>query len=300
MIVAAITAGLGLTAPWIVRRVAHLGTAPRLTVNAQLAGLVLTWGGLLAVVSEALAPNRGLVAACDVLLASLLRGQGPTAGIAAIGAYVLLPGRGLRSLVQTVAAATAAARRLQREGTEEGRLTVVADLGTVAVTAGLLRPIIVVDQEEFAQLTAQERAIVIAHEEGHRQQRHALVELAAHALAAGLAPWPGASLALREIRRHLEAAADDRAARSFGARRVGFALASVATRSVAPAGPGLLGADGWSLWRVQRLLGDQQSRVGRLLMGCLVVAVALVLGGQGTAHALTGAHLTPVDAVCPA
>lgn len=299
MIAALLIAGLGLATPWIVRRAARRGTTPRLVVIAQLAGLVLAWSGVLAVVSEMLAPNAGVLAACGVLLASLLRGEGTAAGIAAVGVYALLPGRGLRSLTLTIIAAASSVRALRRRGAAHGRVIVAAELGTVAVTAGMFRPVIVVDRERFARLTRGERAIVIAHEEAHRRQRHALVELAARTLAAGLAPWPGAPLALTEIRRHLEAAADDSAARRFGARRVGFALAAVATRSVAPAGHGVLGADGWSLWRVQRLLGEQRSRVGPLFLGCAIVGFALVVGAQGTAHALTGAHLTPTEAVCP-
>lgn len=299
MIAAAVTAALGLLTPWIVRHAARRGTAPRLAVTAQLAGLVLAWSGLLAVVSELLAPDGGVIGACGVLLASLLRGDGTIAGIVAIMVYALLPGRGLRCLMRTVALSAATARGLRRRGIPWCRTVVVADLGTVAVTAGLLRPIVVLDRDRASTLTPEERAIVIAHEEGHRRQRHALVELAARVLAAGLAPWPGGPLALAEIRRHLEAAADDRAARRFGPRRVGLALATVATRGIAPTGPGLLGAEGYSVWRVQRLLRWRRRRGGRLLVGCALVGTALVMGGQGTAHALTGAHLAPLDAVCP-
>ncbi|MGH8905983.1 MAG: hypothetical protein ACRD0K_05620 [Egibacteraceae bacterium] len=297
MIAALLTASAGLAGPWIVGWLTRRGSSPRLAIAAQLAGLLLAWGGVLAVVGKLVAPEEGMMRACGIMLSVILSGESTIATTVAAFAYLLLPGRGLGMLARTTWAVRRAAVALKCGGTVEDRVFHVPRLSTVAVTAGLLRPIIAVNAASFRALGWEQRSVVLAHERAHARSRHALVDAVARILAAGLAPWPGARVALAEVHRNLEAAADDRAASAHDRKTVALTIAEVATgaRPVV----GALGASGWPVWRVERLLRDRPTTAVRvaILLAALGVSAALVVGGQATLHVLAGAHF--IETYCP-
>jgi hypothetical protein len=279
----------GLAGTYLVRE-RSLAGSPRLAVAAHLVALVLTWAGVLSAVAHVVAPGEGVVGACGVLLASLWNSSATPGTVAGLAVYALLAVRGTLAAVRTARTVADARRRLLVAGDRRGGHVAVPGLGTVAVTVGLLRPTVVVDRDRFAALTAPEQAVVLEHERGHIRGLHQLVDLLARALSAGLSPWPGARLAHDEIRRHLEAAADDYAARRSSPRRVARAIAVAAS---GPA-PSTLGAAGWHVWRVQRLLDPPRTSVPSCLAAAGGLAGAALVGIQATLHALAGAHLFPL------
>jgi Zn-dependent protease with chaperone function len=296
MIAAALTALAGLVGPWAIRRWTRGGSGPLLAIAAHLASLLLAWGGLLAVLGQVVAPEHGIVHACGVMLSAVASGHGAIATTGAALAYLLLPGRGLGSIARTTWVVRRAARDLRHDGVRDGCVYRVPGLATVAITAGLVRPVVAVDSAAFEALTDEQRSVVVAHERAHARARHGLVDTLTRALAAGLAPWPGARVALAEVRRNLEAAADDRAARVHDRRTVALTIAAVAT-GLAPAVGGTLGASGWPVWRVQRLLHGRPAGLVRSALPAVGVTVGLALGGQATLHVLAGAHL--IGLYCP-
>jgi Zn-dependent protease with chaperone function len=138
---------------------------------------------------------------------------------------------------------------------------------------------------------------VLAHEQAHRRGGHGLVNLLARFLTAGLAPLPAAGLVAECLRRHLEALADDAAARRHGRETVGVALGRIALAAYPAAG---LGASGASLWRVRRLIAPTPAPCwpDRLL---LVTSAATLAAGLVAAAADAAAALGPVAnaSFCP-
>lgn len=288
----------GLATPWLGRRLATIGVPPYLAVAAQFTGLVLVWSSVLAVFAELADPQGSLVQVCASVLLSLMEGGSGWTSVVGGVLYVLLPGRALWTLVRQWRASGRVVHELRRSGVRRGRLLVSPALPTVAVTAGFLRPILAVDRESWSALSPVQRAVIGDHERGHARARHMVILALVRALAAGLAPWPGAAVAVSEVRRYLEAAADDYAARKHGPRTVALALARVAVQEPVVHGA-VLAADGWSVWRVQRLLHPRMMPLGMSAVAGVAVLLAALVGSQGTAHALAGAHLLPVAAMCP-
>lgn len=139
-------------------------------------------------------------------------------------------------------------------------LRVVPGLSTPAITAGLLRPFVLVDAGFWDGATRMQRDVVIAHEFAHARGHHGIVETVALMLVAGMAPLPAARALYDCLRRHLEAIADDAAVRQHGREVVGVALGHIALAAYPAAG---LGASGASLWRVHRLVGPSRGRTWR-------------------------------------
>jgi len=294
--VALLTAIAGLLSPYLIRALTLRGKTPWLVVTGHLAGLLLAWAGVLSVVGVIVAPQSNVLAVCEVLLASLRGGSATVPGLAGLLVYGLLTGRGLWSAATVYMSVRSAYRDFRHRGMPRDGYLEVPDLGTVAVTVGLLRPAVAVDPERFGRLSRNQRAIVLAHERGHVRGWHPLIDLLVRALASGLAPWPGATVAHDEVRRYLEAAADDHAARVADRPRVARAIAAVA---VGPAPVGL-GASGWSLWRVERLLSAPRTTIIGSATGALSIITAGIVGLQGSAHALVGFHILPLLALaCP-
>ncbi|MDQ3972788.1 MAG: hypothetical protein M3276_00275, partial [Actinomycetota bacterium] len=190
------------------------GRAPRSAVALLLAATAGVWIGSLAmVVGLASGELGGTLAACGVLWRRLLGGQLGWWQTAALALWaVALPARGVWSL----AVGGVRSRRLLRKLAAAGMAPlqpapaasgtfVVSGLSTTAVTLGMLRPLILVDGRFWRTATPLQRQVVVAHEEGHRRGRHVLVDGAARALTAGLAPLPAAGRAYQWVRRQLEA-----------------------------------------------------------------------------------------------
>jgi hypothetical protein len=279
----------GLAGTYLLRGRSLAGT-PRLAIAAHLVALVLTWGGILSAVAQTVAPDAGVVGACGVLLASLWDGSTTPGTLVGLAVYALFPVRGALAVLRAARTVADTRRWLQAAGEARPGHVAVSGLGTVAVTVGVFRPTVVVDRDRFSALTAAEQAVVLEHERGHIRGLHPLVDLLARGLSAGLQPWPGARVAQDQIRRHLEAAADDHAARRSSPRLVARAIAVAAA---APA-PDTLGAAGWHVWRVQRLLDPPRTSVPSCLAAAGGLAGAGLVGVQTSLHALAGAHVFPL------
>ncbi len=289
--------------------------APRAAVTILLLSTAAVWVGSLGlvvqVITDAAGPAGTLVAACGTVLRDLLTGGlGWWQSSLLLAWVVLLPGRGLwcvandligsRRLLRRVRMAPAVTTDTPAAGAtrRSRRLAVVVDdLGTPAVTVGLLRPMVVVDAAFWADADPTERSVVLAHEQSHQRGRHGVVDAATRLLAAGLAPLPFVRHASDCIRRHLEALADDAAVRRHGPRLVGLTLGQVAL--AARPGHGL-GASGDAVWRVQRLVAPSPTTSwrDRAILGAstAIMAGTLVLGAVDTAGAVP-LLLTP--SFCP-
>ena len=299
MTVAAVALAVGLLGPWPVARLARGGGSPRLAVVAQMSCLLLSWSGLLVLVADVAAPHEGVVRACASVLAALARGEWDPVPVTAALAYLAVVGRTGWYLARAIARSRRTVDAIRSVGRFDGTTWQVAGSRSVGFTAGLVRPIVVVSDDLAEGIDARTREVVVAHELAHARGRHTAVDLLARALAAGLAPWPGARLATLEVRRNLEAAADDCAARQYGAATVAHAIGRVALTPSAPITAGVLGAADWPVWRVRRLLRPHRISHWHRMPASAAAASSFVVGAQGAVHALMGAHLLPVVRMCP-
>lgn len=133
--------------------------------------------------------------------------------------------------------------------------------------------------------------MVLAHEDGHRRGRHAIVDAVARMLAAGLRPLPLAIGVYECVRRHLEALADDAADRCHDRRTVGVQVGQIALASYPAAG---LGASGAALWRVERLLSPDGPSSSKRLTLALVPATTVLATGMMVVLAEPAYALGPV------
>lgn len=298
MIVPAIALAAGLAGPWLVARSTGRGSTPRLAVAAQITCLLLAWSGALALVADAAAPSVGLVRACAIVVTAVLRGDADPLAWGAAGVYVVVAGRTAWCLGSESVRSRRMVAAIRSGATHDGRTWRVSCGPSVGFTAGLVRPLIVVADDRWSALDAATREVVVAHEVAHARGRHALVHVLARGLGAGLQPWPGARLAVAEVRRNLEAAADDSAARLFGSTHVARAIGQVALAPATTSWPGTMGASGWAVWRVRRLLHPHKMPRWRRVPASAATASSLAFGAQGAAHAVLGAHLVPLAVLC--
>lgn len=263
------------------------GRAPRSAVALLLAASAAVWVGSLGLVVGVVSGEfAGTLAACSVLWRQFLSGQLAWWETALVVGWILaLPGRGVWSLLAGGLRSRQLLRRLKAAGATpsahgagRGGPVVVPGLSTMAITLGVLRPVILVDAGFWRTATPLQRQVVLAHEDGHRRGRHVLVDGAARALTAGLTPLPAAGLAYDCVRRHLEAMADDAAARRHDRRTVGVELGRIALAAYPAAG---LGASGAAVWRVERLLAPANSLRRAVLLvpatATLVIGLLIVL-----------------------
>lgn len=280
---------LGLATPYVLCRLD--GRVPvRLVVTAHLAGMALVWLGVIDLAVGAAGLAHRFAEFCELALADPRSSDAWPEVVGLFGVLTAMFGRALLALWRT----GAATRRMRHDllagsARSVGDVTYVA-LGAVAATVGLLHPRIFVDHVSYPRLGARQRAAVLAHERGHVRGRHGLIDLAARCMAAGLAPLPSARLSLREVRRHLEAMADDRAATVTSRRTVATAIVTAAATPPQPA----LGATGGSAWRVERLLSPPSFRRSPGVVATGVVGLSLAALTQTVGHALAGIHLFPV------
>jgi len=283
------------------------GKAPRLAVALLLTSLSAIWLGSLGVLVGLLS-RQFLVftpAACGVVWRQLVAGQVSPWQLALVAVWLAaIPGRATWALVadlrrnrRLLQGLVAAGRILDHpDNTRHGHILAVPGLSTPALTLGLLRPIVVVDEGFWTHATPVQRDIVLAHERGHICGRHALIDAAGRFLAAGIAPLPKVSQADACLRRHLEALADDFAARRHDRKTVGIALGRIALAAYPAVGLGVAGA---SLWRVERLVTNSPlRRRDHVLLWAMLssVAIGLAMSVAEAAHAL-GPVIDP--AYCP-
>jgi Zn-dependent protease with chaperone function len=241
---AAVTALAAL--PWLVVRGRPLAVPPRLLAAVHLVtltGLALLPAGVAVCAGLGLArPATGLPA----LAARCGLGQatGPPAMLlaAALAAATLAPvawqvARLLRAAARTelAGAALAGARRWPLPG---GAVVWVLPSAELAACAcGLRRPKAMVTSGLLSLLDPAEQQAVAEHEAAHVRLGHPRLLLLGAAVARAYAILPPARQAWSGLRRELEAAADEEAARAAGTGPLLSALARVALARAAPGRP---------------------------------------------------------------
>lgn len=265
------------------------GRSPRLVVALVLVSAAALWAGSLGLVVMAVTGEYGgFFQACETLWRKMATGQLAWWEVSLAAVWALaFPGRALVTIGSTVHETGVLQRRLHGAATPvagDGHLQAltVPSLGTPAITVGLVRPRILVDADFWRDAPPHERSVVLAHENAHRVGRHAIVELAAKALLSPLGPLPAGAAACASLRVHLEALADDTAARTHGRETVGRTLGVLALSEAPTVGLGMAGS---SVWRVSRLLTAGSPKGTKILA---VLLSSLVLLGVGVGIALWG------------
>lgn len=119
---------------------------------------------------------------------------------------------------------------MNREKWVENTFLLPGDIRLEAQTVGLLRPRIVLCESLVDTLDTSQLKAVIAHEDAHRTRRDNLFVALAKSVALTLFYLPGPKMALREMRAHMEKAADrDAAVKAGGSLVVAGALARIVT-----------------------------------------------------------------------
>lgn len=281
MIASALLTVAGVTLLWWLPRRARDGFTPRTTVALVLIAATSVWVGSLSLVAAALTGEHGgLLLACETLWMRLTSGVAASEEIAALIAWALLvPTRGLYRLVQFAGCT----RRLRRDclrqtayirGRTDKAMHLVDDLGTPAVTIGLLRPVTILDAAFWRETEPAQLDMVLLHERAHARGKHAWIDAATRSLTEPLAPTSFARRARHSVHRQLEALADDRVAHRFGAHRTGRVLGQVALGRPPASGHGVVGD---SAWRVRRLFSHSWTAKAPLLR--LVPLVAALTAG---------------------
>ncbi|WP_338600600.1 M56 family metallopeptidase [Saccharopolyspora sp. SCSIO 74807] len=116
------------------------------------------------------------------------------------------------------------------------RVVVVDTRAQIAVTVGLLRPIVVISTGMAEVLSSTELRAVLAHEQAHARRRDPLRVLLARMLAAHLWFLPVAEDVRSRARRGYELAADRGAAHRYGRSALAGALLRVMSAPVATQG----------------------------------------------------------------
>lgn len=286
-----LVAGL-LTLVWVPNYYRH-GRAPHAAVALSLLGAASVWAGSFSlVVGVVLGHHVRMVDACGLLWRALATDGLGWWQLGLLATWtVAVPGRGLSALAGSARRGwllLAGVRSAGQPLPGGGRVLGVPGLSTPGLTLGVVRPLTLIDCVFWRTATATERAVVLAHERGHRVGRHGLLDVVMEVLTAGLSPFPPAEAAAACVRRHLEALADDAAARRHSAHTVGRTLAHVALAGAPTTG---LGAGGAAVWRVRRLVTPpppvrRWKRLPLAGVATTVLVAAFLMAVAEAAHAL--------------
>jgi Zn-dependent protease with chaperone function len=289
--------------PWVLLRLTHAGTVPRLGVIAWLVAMVsvvASWLTATAFLIVSLTrywnqPGR-LATACFESLRRLVDGGAGAvllAGLlalaaAAVSALSTLAWRSGSSLRRAHAQSRGHAERARVIGRRiDGVDAVVVDARERAAYCVAGRPdTIVVTSAALDSLTDRHLQAVLAHERAHLAGRHHHVLAFARALAAAIPGVPLFSMGAREISRLLEMAADDAAARRHGSLTLLDALLALSIGALAP--HGAVGATATDvLTRAERLAAPFGARSQWRTRLLLTTTLLLIAGGPLIPAALT-------------
>lgn len=146
----------------------------------------------------------------------------------------------------------------------------------VAYAAGIRRGQIVISEGLVRLLTDEERRAALAHEVAHVRGGHPGLLFIGRVIAQAFGALPPARRAFASLRRELEAAADDEAAREVGDPQVvAGAIAKVGLAGAAPVPSAALAEEADVAYRVGRLLGHYPESKPR---GVAALAFAGLLG----------------------
>ncbi|HLI42774.1 MAG TPA: M56 family metallopeptidase [Streptosporangiaceae bacterium] len=278
---------------------AAVAAVPRVITSGRMAAAsprLLAATHLVALTGLALLPAGGVVCAGLGLAAAAGHAPESVSGCGSAGGGWLLPGGlalvTLAPLGWQAARIVAAARRTELAGmalagARPRRLPggpvvwVLPSAEPAAYVAGVRHPKAVVTSGLLALLDPDEQRAVCEHEAAHLRLGHPRLLLFGAAVARAYRFLPPVRRAWSGLRRELEAAADDQAARAVGTAPVLSALARVTLARAAGPGPaagpaaGIDDADpGHLRYRLARL---QQPRAARRCACALVAAGGLTL-----------------------
>jgi Zn-dependent protease with chaperone function len=264
--VSAAAVGLGLLAVLVVlpRLAGGDGAvAPRVAAGAHLMSL-LGWALMpvvwLACLGSALGTwLGGIRTSGGGCLLGLDHGQWELLGyVPAVLLLAALVRHGLRhaSAARRAEMGSLARSRAVRRPTTAGEVWVVCSADPAAFASGLWRCRAVVTSGLLALLDPAEREAVCEHEAAHVRLGHPRLLVISGAIAGAYGRFPPVRRAWDGLRRQLEAAADDEAARVTGATVLVSALVQVAAvlggQASPTVAPGIAGADHLR-WRIARL-----------------------------------------------
>lgn len=291
--------------PWVLPRLTHAGTVPRLGVVAWLVvmvSVVASWLAATAFLIVSLVrywhePGR-LATACFESLRRLVDGGAAIAlqvallvlAAIAVSTLSMLGWRSGRSLLRARAQSRGHAERARVIGRRiDGVDAVVVDAAERAAYCVAGHPdTVVVTSAALDSLTDRNLQAVLAHERAHLAGRHHHVLAFVRALAVAIPGVPLFSTADREISLLLEMAADDAAARRCGSLTLLDALLALSMDAQAP--QGAFGATGTDvLARAERLAAPAAARNRWSSRMLLTAATLLITGGPLILAALTAA-----------
>lgn len=158
----------------------------------------------------------------------------------------------------------------------------------VAFAMGLRRGRVVVSRGLMDLLSEEERRAAIAHEVAHVQGGHPGLLFVGRVMAQAFGVLPPARRAFTSLRRELEAAADDHAAKVVGDPEiVARAIAKVSLTGAGPAPVAALGDEADLAYRVGRLLGrypESRTRATVALALTGLLAIGVVASQCGALH----------------
>ena len=242
-------------------------------------------------------PHAGLAMGCHCEASSLgwmhlcplhPAAAAPLVGPALVVVLLLAPGR-LRRLQQVVRATNPF--EIQPSSGPSGEPLILSLPQRTALVAGVLRPRVVVDRQLWEALSPTERAVVVAHEQGHLDRRDPLI-LAVLGVLCAVGPWFTGDGVVRAWLRRAELAADRAAAAATDPVWVAEVLLRCA-RLQQGAALALSWGGGGLEQRVRRLLWPSGGpRLGRrdfegadgLVL--VVVLMAAIAAGGGLHHPL--------------
>ena len=286
-----LSALIGLTGPWVARRLPPAQGTWLLSVGAATAALgSATTLGLLALTLVGQVPGVAVLGHWTV---PALRRADPVGrpiawvALACVLVVGVLAGTALVRRLRALAEAYLTCHRLPASSTP---LLVLADVGMNAYAVPGWPGRVVVSRELLATLPAEHRRVVIAHERAHLEHHHhwhATVVTVAAALNPMLAMLPAA------VRLSTERWADECAAGSAGDRKVAAAALGRAALLIPPSARlpvGAMAATGASVVvRVRALLAEPVRSRPLLLLaaaGLLFVVALSAVGAAVDGHAL--------------
>lgn len=276
----AFAGALALAAPGVAAAVSDRRTSPRVAAALHL------W----ALIGMAVAPTAFLL--CLAGPGSLLQGacHGALEHHGHVLRWVVLGAVGAILAWLSLAAARTLRATLAADPRRLGAPEPTSSPGGVAVyvlpverpmafAVGLRRGKVVVSQGLMDLLSEEEGRAAVAHEVAHIQGGHPGLLFLGRVMTQAFGVLPPARRAFASLRRELEAAADDQAARAVGNPEVvARAIAKVGLAGAGP-GPGAALADEADLaYRVGRLLGrhpesNARATVALILTGLLAIGV---------------------------
>ncbi len=285
----ALAGALALAAPGLAAVVSDRRTSPRVAAALHLWALILMAVAPIALLLCLAGPGSLVRGTCH----GALEHHGHFLGWAALGVVGVILGWLARATAKTLRATLAAdPRRLgvgKPTSTPDGVAVYLLPVERpVAFAVGLRRAQVVMSQGLMDLLSTEERRAAVAHEVAHVRGGHPSLLFIGRVMSQAFGVLPPARLSFASLRRELEAAADDEAARAVGDPEVvARAIAKVGLAGAEPVPTAALADEADLTYRVGRLLGrypESKTRAAVALALTGVLAIGVVASQCGGLH----------------